>query len=252
MTSFHFLNLCGRLFLGLAVLSSPVAARADDDSGKPQTPTQAGASAQKKDDDKAGWKPLFNGKNLDGWKVTNFGGEGEVVLENGHVVIRQGVDLSGITSTAKDLPTTNYEIEFEAQRAAGNDFFIGLTFPVRDSSASLICGGWGGGICGISSLDGMDASENDTTTYRAFTNGQWYKVRVRVTPEMIEAWLDDSCIVDVEIKDRKVDVRFEVDLSKPMGFSTYQSTAWIRNARIRTLPAAAKGKAASDNAGATK
>lgn len=228
------LLLCGLLLV-------PAANVAADDKDNARKATTAAA------DKAAEWQPLFNGKNLDGWKVTNFGGEGEVLIEDGNVVITQGVDLSGITSTRKDLPKTNYEIEFEAQRAAGSDFFVGLTFPVMDSSASLICGGWGGGICGISSLDGMDASENDTTSYMAFTNGQWYKIRLKVTPEKLEAWMDKSSLVDVDIKDRKIDVRFEVDLSKPLGFSTYQSTAYIRNARIRKLPETeTKNKAAAD------
>lgn len=188
------------------------------------------------------WKPLFNGKDISGWKVTNFGGEGEVYVEKGNVVISQGVDLSGITSTRKDLPTSNYEIELEASRIQGNDFFVGLTFPYQKSSCSLILGGWGGGVCGLSSIDGMDASENETTSYTSFTNGQWYKVRLKVTDDMIEAWLDKAQIVEVETKDRKMDVRFEVDLSKPMGLSTFQSTAHIRNAKIRKLPPASGDK----------
>ncbi|MFN9294530.1 MAG: hypothetical protein ACK6EB_41160, partial [Planctomyces sp.] len=51
------------------------------------------AAAAKADAD--GWQPLFKGKDLDGWKVTNFGGEGDVRVENGDVVITQGADLSG-------------------------------------------------------------------------------------------------------------------------------------------------------------
>ncbi len=187
--------------------------------------------------DKDGWSPLFNGKDLDGWKVTNFGGEGPVAFEEGNVVISQGVDLSGITSTRKDLPKCNYEIELEAKRAEGSDFFVGLTFPVRDSSCSLILGGWGGGVCGLSSIDGMDASENETTSYTSFTNNQWYKVRVQVTDKKIQAWLDKASVVDVETADKKINVRFEVDPSRPMGFCTYQSTAHIRHARMRLLPA---------------
>lgn len=189
---------------------------------------------------KKGWSPLFNGKDLKGWEVTNFGGEGEVTVEGKDVVISQGVDLSGINSTRKDLPKINYEIELEAKRTQGNDFFVGLTFPYRESSCSLIMGGWGGGVCGLSSLDGMDASENETTSYMSFTNGQWYKVRLVVTDDHIKAWMDGKDLVDVETADRKVDVRFEMDLSKPMGFCTYQSTTHIRNARIRKLPPAAK------------
>lgn len=234
-------------------LLNPITSRGQETKAESSSPPakEAQKAAADKDvssrtDDSKGWSPLFNGKDMTGWKVTNFGGEGEVKVEKEIVTIDQGVDLSGITSTRKDLPTTNYEIEFEAQRAAGNDFFIGITFPYKKSSCTLICGGWGGGVCGLSSLDGMDASENETTSYLSFTNGQWYKVRLLVEDERIQAWLDKSNLVDVETTDRKVDVRFEIELSKPMGFSTYQSRALIRNARIRKLPTAAAKSAEKD------
>ena len=85
----------------------------------------------------------------------------------------------------------------------------------------------------------MDASENETTGYAEFKDRHWYKFRVKVTKGKIEAWMDDAQIVDVDTEGRKIDVRFEVELTKPMGFCTYQSTAWIRKARMRTLPVAA-------------
>lgn len=191
-----------------------------------------------KADDAKGWKPLIDKATLKGWKVTNYGGEGEATVTDSVLMIEQGVDLSGVTTTRKDLPTDHYEVEFEARRTQGNDFFIGFTFPVRDSSCTLICGGWGGGICGISSIDMMDASENETTSYSAFNNGQWYKVKLKVAGDQIEAWLDGKSLLEVDLDDRKVDTRFEMDLSKPMGFASYQSTAEIRKARYRKLKAA--------------
>jgi hypothetical protein len=96
-------------------------------------------------------------------------------------------------------------------------------------------GGWGGGVCGISSLDFMDASENDTTQYRDFVRGKWYEVRVRVTDTHIQAWLGKSTLANVERSSHKVDVRFEMEASKPMGFATYQTVGKIRNARFRAL-----------------
>ena len=186
--------------------------------------------------DKDGWKSLFNGKDLEGWKITNFGGEGEVFLEEGAVVISQGSsDLSGI-HTEQELPKSNYEVQFEAQRAAGSDFFAGLTFPVKDSYCSLIVGGWGGGVCGLSSLSGMDASENETTSYGDFKKGQWYKIRLVVTDDHISAWIDDKQIVDVDTTGQRISTRFEVDRSKPFGFATYQTTAKLRNVKLRPLP----------------
>lgn len=197
------------------------------------------------------WKPLFNEKDLKSWKVTNFGGEGKVsVGEDGILTIREGVDLSGITTTRKDLPTSGYEVEFEAQRAEGTDFFVGYTFPVGEDACSLILGGWGGGVCGISSLDLMDASENETTQYRDFAQGKWYKVRIRVTDSHIKAWLGKWTLANVERRLHDIDVRFEMEASKPMGFATYQTVGKIRNARIRNLTAdeiKAEAKSADDN-----
>jgi len=181
------------------------------------------------------WQPLFNGKDLDGWKVTQFGGEGKVFVENGEVVISQGVDLSGI-HTEKEIPRSDYEIQFEAQRAAGDDIFAGLTFPVKDSHCSLIIGGWGGGVCGISSLDGMDASENETTSFQQFEEGKWYRIRIVVRDNHLAAWLDDKQIVDVDTTGKQIGVRFDMERSKPFGFSTYATTGHFRNVRIRTLP----------------
>ncbi len=215
-----------------SVLSAQSAFSFDEKKADDKKP-EASAPAEKADDQK-GWMPLFNGKDLDGWKVTEFGGEGDVFVENGEVVITQGADLSGI-HTEKKLPSINYEVTYEAQRAAGSDFFAGLTFPVGDKSCSLILGGWGGGVCGLSSLNGLDASENQTTSYQEFEKGRWYKVRLVVRDDKIEAWLDDKQIVDCETKGQKLSIRFEVEKSKPFGFSTWQTTGRIRNAKIREL-----------------
>jgi hypothetical protein len=232
MLSMRFSTAFWSRFGVVCCFTAMISAVADEPPAKPAAAVKPAASDEA--DAKAGWKPLFNGKNLDGWKITNFGGEGEVLVENGDVVITQGADLSGI-HTEQKLPKMNYEVQFEAMRQAGSDFFAGLTFPVGDNFCSLIVGGWGGGVCGISSLDGMDASENETTTYQQFEKGKWYRVRIVVRPKHLSAWLDDSQIVDVDTTDKKIGVRFEVERSKPFGFCTYATTARIRNAKIRVL-----------------
>ncbi|MDA1050338.1 MAG: DUF1080 domain-containing protein [Planctomycetota bacterium] len=185
--------------------------------------------------DDPNWKPLFDGKTLKGWKITNFGGEGEVEVKDGQIVLEFGSSLTGITYDG-EFPKTNYEISLEAMRVDGNDFFCGLTFPVADSHCSFILGGWGGAVVGLSSIDGRDASENETTQYKKFESGQWYKVRVRVTPERIEAWIDDKVWVDQEITGRKISTRSEVNLSKPIGISAYETRAALRKLKFRELP----------------
>ncbi|MFO0871660.1 MAG: DUF1080 domain-containing protein [Pirellulales bacterium] len=182
----------------------------------------------------ANWKPLFDGKSLDGWKSTRFGGDGEIEIDDGQLILHAGAPLTGVTWT-RDFPKVNFEIALEAQRVEGTDFFVGLTFPVRDSHASFIVGGWAGSVVGISSIDGRDASENETTQVLKFDNGKWYRFRVRVTAERIQAWINDDQVVNVNIKDRKVTTRNEVNLSQPVGLATYDTKAAIRHFRFRTF-----------------
>ena len=186
--------------------------------------------------DKPQWQPLFDGKSLDGWKVVEFGGDGDVEVKDGRIIMKMGNSLTGITFAGKELPISNYEIELEAMRVDGIDFFCGLTFPVGKRHCSFIVGGWAGAVVGLSSIDDKDASENDTTKYMNFKTGQWYRIRVRVTDAKISAWIDDKQVVDQDTKDRKISTRNEVDLSKPLGLSCWQTTSAVRNIRLRKLP----------------
>ena len=191
-----------------------------------------------------GWKSLFDGESLGRWKRTSFGGEGEVSVADGAIRIERGSDLSGVTWTG-DVPRQDYEIELEAQRVEGNDFFCGLTFPVGDEPCSFIVGGWGGGVVGLSSIDGQDAAHNQTTTFREFESGRWYTVRVRVTAERIGCWLDDEQVVDQKIAGRIVSIRNEVFPSKPLGIATYATVAKVRHIRWRPVEAPAAAPAAA-------
>ena len=180
------------------------------------------------------WKSLFDGKTLKGWKATQYGGEGEAAVENGNLVLNVGGSMTGVTAT-QPIPKMNYEVRCEAQRADGNDFFCGMTFPVADSHCSLIVGGWGGAIVGLSSLNGHDASENETTKYMKFEDKQWYQFRVRVQPKRIQVWIDEKPVIDVDTEGVKISTRLEVDLNKPFGFATYETKALIRKIEIREI-----------------
>lgn len=197
----------------------------------------AAEKAPEKPDEKekagAKWQSLFDGKELGHWKATDFGGQGESKVEDGKLVLTHGETLTGVTWQGAVPAKMNYEIELDAQRVDGSDFFCGLTFPVKDDSASLILGGWGGGVCGISNIDDNDAARNDTTSVHEFKKDKWYHVRVRVTPDHIEAWLDKEQIVDADVKGKKISVRAEVEASQPLGIATYQTTGAIKNIRWR-------------------
>ncbi|MGH9370376.1 MAG: 3-keto-disaccharide hydrolase [Vicinamibacterales bacterium] len=181
------------------------------------------------------WQPLFDGKTLTNWQSTTFAGAGAVRVENGQIILEAGADLTGINWIGPDLPTTNYEIALHAMRLEGSDFFAGVTFPVANSFCSLILGGWGGTVVGLSSINTLDASENQTSQSADFESNRWYAVRIRVTPAKIEVWLDERQIIDQDLKDNKVDTRMEVDPSRPLGVASWQTKSALRDLRLRRL-----------------
>jgi hypothetical protein len=180
---------------------------------------------------------LFDGKTLGNWKITDFGGQGKVYVKDGSIYLEQGNDMTGIT-WAGPLVRMNYEITLQAMRVSGSDFFCGFTFPVNDKCCSLVLGGWGGSLCGLSNIDYYDAANNETTRFVSFENGKWYHVRLRVTPNRIQAWLQEEGeepLVDMDITGRKIDTRAEMDLCQPMGVATWQTAGAVRNINLRKL-----------------
>lgn len=186
-----------------------------------------------------GDREIFDGRTLTGWKLTEFAGAAEVRVEPNFrgggpaIILEQGV-MTGITWT-NDLPRMNYEISLEAMRVAGGDFFCGLTFPVGKDPCSLIVGGWGGSVLGLSSIDSEDAAHNETAKYLKFEDGRWYRIRLKVTEGLIQAWLDDEQVVNLVTTDRTIGIRIEVEMSKPLGFSTWSTTGALRKIRLRSL-----------------
>ena len=181
------------------------------------------------------WTGLFDGKTLAGWKQPEWGDDGKVYVKDGVVHMKQGATCTGITCTGK-VPRDDFEIELDAMRVDGQDFFCGLTFPVGKGAATLILGGWGGSLVGLSCINGYDASQNQTTQMIEFKNGRWYNVRVRVTKEKVVCWLDDKEIISTDRKDHKFSVRWEVEPSQPLGIATWMTHGAARDLRIRLVP----------------
>ena len=136
------------------------------------------------------WHSLFDGQHLAPWTSVSFGGEGSVTVDQGRMVLEPGGPLTGVI-TDPGLPAS-YELRLSAVRLLGNDFFCGLTFPVRGRHLTLVLGGWGGAVCGLSSLDGLDAARNQTRTLRHFPNGVPVTVLLRVTPDRVTVDLNDA------------------------------------------------------------
>jgi len=219
-------TLCGALMAFAAEPSKPETAKESAKSG--DMPAESAKEIV-----------LFDGKSLDDWEMVDIGASGAVELEGGLMVINAGDSVSGaVYKKAASLPMTNYEISLEAKRLEGVDFFCGLTFPVGGpkTCATLVCGGWGGAVTGISSIDGLDASENGTSNFVRYEDNKWYAVKVRVTPANLNVWIDGKHLIDQELEGKKVSVRpGPIESYLPLSFTTFATTAAIRNVKLKVL-----------------
>ena len=174
---------------------------------------------------------LFDGSSTAGWKQTKYGGEGELLVEEKALVLEMGQVLTGITFTGVEslplnaLPRDNYELKIRAKRIDGNDMFCGVTFPVGEGSCSFVVGGWGGMTVGLSRVDEKDAARNETRTVHRFETNQWYDLRVKVSTERIECWIDDQQVVNQIRAGHQFSIRQDVQLSEPLGLFCFQTTA---------------------------
>ena len=92
--------------------------------------TEGGADERK-------WISLAPTKEgMGSWKALNFGGEGDTIWKNGTLTIEEGAELTGVVFSGKNLPEAPYEIEVEARRTSGVDFFCGFT-PVSYTHLTL-------------------------------------------------------------------------------------------------------------------
>ena len=203
-------------------------------------PASVRCEEKKSPKDEVNWKKLFDGKTLDGWKNSFTENAGKVHVKDGAIVMEKGMKMTGITYAGKDFPKTDYEVVLEGKRIDGRDFFATTTFPVGDGFCSLVVGGWGGMLTGISSINGADASENETTSSMEFKDNQWYTVRIRVSEKKVECWIGDDKVADVERKGRRFSTRIECEDCQPFGLATYDTVGAVRDIRVRTLTDAEK------------
>jgi hypothetical protein len=185
---------------------------------------------------------LLEGTLQTHWVASGIPEEGPVSIASGLLRIDAGLPMSGVRFSgdwqALGLPWIDYALTFEARRVEGQDFFATCTFPVgsADRCVSLVIGGWGGGLVGISSIDHLDASENSTRAEKHFENGQWYRVRIEVREDDLQVWINDAPMVNTSIKGRRLALRSgDIDRCTPLGFATWRTTGEIRSVTVARL-----------------
>ena len=184
---------------------------------------------------------LLDAALLPHWVAAEIEGAGKAQISAGEIVLPSGGPMTAVRFDAWEsmkLPVTDYAIEFEAMRVEGQDFFGAVTFPVRSlkTCATLVNGGWGGGLVGISNIDEQSANENATRSEHRFVNGQWYRFRIEVRDEEIKCWLDGRLIINASIKARTISLRAgDIEKTAPFGVATYGTTGKVRALVVESL-----------------
>ena len=165
------------------------------------TETVAGADAT----EEAGWKQLFNGKDLTGWKQIN--GTAKYRVEDGAVVGTTVTD-SPNSFLAADQEYGDYILEFEVM--LDNDINSGVQF--RSISDPAVMDGrvhgyqfeldpsdrkWTGGIYEEARRGWLYPLSLNPDAQSAFKKGEWNKARIEAIGNSIKTWINDVPVAAV-------------------------------------------------------
>lgn len=144
------------------------------------------------------WEPLFNGKNLNGWKKLN--GKAEYKVVDGAIV---GVAKMGTSNTflatKKDYGDFILEFEFKVDdylnsgvqfRSLSNKNYDngrvhGYQFEIDPAPRA-----WTGGIYDEARRGWLYPLTENPSSQNAFKNGQWNKARIEAIGNSIRTWIN--------------------------------------------------------------
>ena len=157
-------------------------------------------------------------------------------VENGQIILEAGKDLTGITWTGEKPPDRNYELDAAGQARRGRGLFCRGHLPCR-RLVLLADSRWVGrhGRRAVEHQRYGRVGERDVAVNRVRRRAAGTTIRLRVTAEKIEAWLDERRIVDVALKGNQIDTRIEMILSQPIGMASWRTKAALRDIRLRRL-----------------
>jgi Domain of Unknown Function (DUF1080) len=226
--------------------------------GAQKAPSSGAPTALTAEETKAGWKALFDGKTLNGWRgYKKTGSEGRWVVEDGLLTLpkNDGKDTHG----ARDLISTgtydHFELAWEWRIAlAGNS---GMKYFVMEDLDSAI----GHEYQMIDDERHPDAKigphRQTAALYDVFpaTNrpmrpaGEWNQSRVVVKGMTVEHWLNGTKVLSYELGSPALKTAVAASKFKDVGrFGTLQKghlliqdhgdQVWFRSIKIRVLDAA--------------
>jgi hypothetical protein len=144
------------------------------------------------------WKPLFNGKDLSGWKPLN--GKAKFTVEKGEIVGRTVLgEPNSFLATEKDYGDFILEFEFKVDSTMNSGVQFrseskpeynkgrvhGYQFEIDPSKRA-----WTGGIYDEARRDWLYTMDLNAPAKTAFKQGQWNKARIECIGNNLRTWVN--------------------------------------------------------------
>jgi hypothetical protein len=166
----------------------------------------------------AGWKPLFNGKDLDGW--IQRGGKAKYRVEDKQIVGSSVPDTSNsFLCTKRDYADFILELEFKVHRQLNSGvqvrshcFEKKTTLEANGKKITIAAGrvhgyqveidpserAWSGGIYDVGRRGWLNDLKDNEAARKAFKRDDWNKFRIECRGDSIKTWLNGVAAADLK------------------------------------------------------
>ncbi len=170
------------------------------------------------------WIPLFNGKDLDGWKIVALSDPAPAVVEDGVLVLRQRRKTVEHTFVTTDRKYTDFILELDLKDDPGFNSGILLRCVDAPANANVRLNGyqvkidntpraWTGGVFDDfgGSWQWMFDLSDDARARSAFKLGQWSHFRIECLGPEIKVWVNGipTCLL-IDGKYREGYIAFKI------------------------------------------
>ncbi len=187
------------------------------------------------------WKPLFNGKDLDGWKAVS-GPMGSWKAEDG-MLFCSGKG-GGWLSTTSEYSNFEIELEFRVPDAGNSGVFLraphegdpayaGMEIQILDDHSPKYASARPAQFTG--SLYDVQAASPRVTK----KSGEWQKMDIVADGKKIKVTLNGTVVVNTDLKDHEDAATKHPGIKRDkghVGLQNHGSRLDFRNIRIRELP----------------